>query len=261
MKRERTATKEEGVILLLGSAADTLLGAVRRELGVRNRSVLVVDETDLLSRARFTFIRRGLETTGSIQIDDRIISTDKISGVLLRLGRTWWPDRSFDLQDQMFVFHETIAAWFNFLSYLRCPVVNQFSLGWWLHDLNYPLDLARSLCDAMEIPLARLPPSLPYEIRLNATEPGSSPTGGSIYIAGNEIISRHAKTQAVIASLQEKHDTLNEWLRHHQLSVCRLDFQLEAQPAVSRVEAYPLFDGERESVLHNVAAGIADHFR
>ncbi len=261
MKRERTATKAKGVILLLGSAADTLLEAVRRELGVRNRVVLVVDETDLFSRTRFTFIRRGLKTTGSIQIDGRVISSDMISGVLLRLGRTWWPDRGFDLEDQMFVYHETVAAWFNFLSYLRCPVVNQFSLGWWLHDLNYPLHLASSLCDALDIPLAPLPPSLPYEIRLNATEPGSSPTGGSIYIAGNEIIARHAKTQAVFASLQEKRATLNEWLRHHQLSVCRLDFQVEAQPAVSRIEACPLFDGERGSVLHDVAVGIADHFR
>jgi len=261
MQCEKTATKEGGVILLLGSASDRLLGAVRRELELRNREVLVVDEADLLSQARFTFIRRGRETIGSIQIDGRIVSTDMISGVLLRFGRTWWPDRGFELQDQMFVYHETIAAWFNLLSYLRCPVVNQFSLGWWLHDLNYPLHLARSLCEALDIPLAQLPPSLPYEIRLNATECGSTPTGGSIYIAGKEIISGHARTRAVSASLQKKRDALNEWLRQHQLSVCRLDFQIEAQPAVSRIEAYPLFDGERGAVLQDVAAGIAEHFR
>jgi hypothetical protein len=260
MKRERSATRGGGVILLLGSPDDTLLAAVRGELAVRNRPVIVIDEADLLSRARFTFIRRGRKTSGSLQIDGRTVPADMISGVLLRLGRTWWPDRSFDLQDQMFVYHETIAAWFNFLSYLRCPVINQFSLGWWLHDLNYPLDLARSLCAALDIPLAPLPSSLPYEIRLNATRPGSSPTAGSVYIAGNEIISRHARTRTILASLRKKRVTLQEWMRRQQLSICRLDFQIEARPAVSRIEAYPLFDEEGGTVLREVATGIADRF-
>ena len=47
----------------------------------------------------------------------------------------------------------------------------------------------------------------------------------------------------------------------HELTVCRLDFENDGKPAITRIEAYPLFDGERESILRDVAAGIADRLQ
>ncbi|MFZ1220543.1 MAG: hypothetical protein WAO00_14715 [Chthoniobacterales bacterium] len=206
----------------------------------------------------FAFNRSGRKTSGYLKIAGEHIPIQSISSVLVRFRREWWPERGLDTQDQIFVYHETTAAWFNLLTYLPCPVINRFSLAWWLQDLNYPLLLAKLFSEQLDIPTVPLEPSLSYGVRLLPTNPDASPNTASLYLVGKELFPRTDAAKAILPLLRRKRNALPKWQRNNEISFCRLDFELRPRPLLKYIETFPLFQHETKSVVKKVVTTLAE---
>ena len=139
------------MLLICGNSDDRLIEKLLRlgeDAGWVPRHL---DENALLGGTSFAFERNGRHASGFFEIAGQSVGLDDVQGAILRLPRAWWPSAEFDLQDQMFVYHETMASWFALFDALECPVVNRCGLGWWLQDLGYPLELRASLADAIGV--------------------------------------------------------------------------------------------------------------
>src|SRR5690242_304862 len=126
------------MMLICGSGEDRLIQEILG-LGGAGSEIIHVEEPELFGSCAFALRRSAQVTQGFLQVAGRRVELKDLEGVVLRLPRNWYPTEEFDLQDQMFVYHETIASWFALLESLQCPVINRFGLGWWLHDLGYPV--------------------------------------------------------------------------------------------------------------------------
>jgi hypothetical protein len=252
--------KAEPLILFFASRKDDLARCLSCELVKRARRIQRFDENDLFSAMPFAFKRSGRKISGHLKIDSERIPIRNISGALVRFPREWWPRGEFDVQDQMFVYHETTAAWFNLLTYLPCPVINRFSLGWWLQDLNYPLLLGKRLSEQLDIPMAPLEPSISYGVRLLPTNPDVSPNSASIYLVGKELFAATDEAKAVLPLLLQQSVALARWQHDNDISFCRLDFDLKCKPLLKHIETFPLFQNETKPVVENVVSAIADMF-
>src|SRR5262245_2329799 len=100
------------MILMLGCIEDSLTAEVFRRMTVAGSSVLQLAETDLFAATSFSFEISRADMCGFLQCGAQTLTTNEISSVLFRLPRTWWPAAEFDLQDQLFVYHETASSWF-----------------------------------------------------------------------------------------------------------------------------------------------------
>jgi hypothetical protein len=147
-------------------------------------------ECQMFSSCSFAFERNGRETTGFLQIDQQAKELRNICGAVLRLPRQCWPSVEFDLQDQMFVYHETIASWIALFDVLACPVINRFGLGWWLNDLTYPVRLCTSLARTVDLELCKFDESHFGGGRLWPTQRPDYKGVESIYRSGGHTISR-----------------------------------------------------------------------
>lgn len=254
------AQKAEPLILFFASRKDDLARCLSCELVKRARRIQRLDESDLFSATPFTFKRSGQKISGYLKIDGERIPIRNISGVLVRFLREWWPGCEFDLQDQMFVYHETMAAWFNLLTSLPCPVINRFSLGWWLQDLNYPLLLGKRFSEQLDIPMMSLEPSISYGVRLLPTNPDMSPNSASIYLVGKEMFAANDDAKAVIPLLLRQPVALARWQCGNDISFCRLDFELKSKPLLKHIETFPLLQSETKSVVENVVSALAGVF-
>jgi hypothetical protein len=252
--------KAESLILFLASRKDDLARCLDCELVKRARRIQRLDENDVFSTMPFAFKRSGRDISGHLRIDGESIPLQNISGAFVRFPREWWPGGEFDVQDQMFVYHETTAAWFNLLTYLSGPVINRFSLGWWLHDLNYPLLLGKTLSEQLDIPMVPLEPFISYGVRLLPSNRDVSPNSASIYLVGKELVSATEQAKAVLPLLLRRRVALARWQHDNDVSFCRLDFDLNRKPLLKFVETFPLFENETKSVVENVVSTIADIF-
>lgn len=248
------------MILFFASRKDDLTRCLSCELVKRGRRIQPLDENDLFSAMPFAFKRSGRKISGYLKIDGERIPIRNISGAFVRFPREWWPGGEFDVQDQMFVYHETTAAWFNLLTYLTCPVINRFSLGWWLQDLNYPLLLGKRFSEQLDIPMVPLEPSISYGVRLLPTKPDVSPNSASIYLVGRELFPATDEANAVLPLLLRQPVALARWQHDNDISFCRLDFDLRCKPLLKHVETFPLFQNETKPVVENVVSAIADIF-
>jgi hypothetical protein len=252
--------KAEPVILLLSSRKDDLTRCLSCELAKRSKQIQHLDENDLFSATPFVFKRSGRKVSGYVKIGGERIPIKNISGALLRVPREWWPGGEFDVQDQIFVYHETTAAWFNLLIYLPCPVINRFSLGWWLQDLNYSLLLGKRLSEQLDIPMVPLEPSISYGVRLFPTNRDASASSASIYLVGKELFPATDEANTVLLLLLRQPAALASWQHDNDISFCRLDFDVKCKPLLKHVETFPLFHNETKPVVQNVASAIADMF-
>src|SRR6185295_4851852 len=121
------------MFLILGDPEDVLASAVHRRLTAAGRRTAWLTETELAESTPFALRRHGGRVSGFLRCHGEDVPFDDLAGVLVRLGRGWWPSR-VEADDRLFVYHETLAALFALLDSLRCPVVNRFGLPWWLRD-------------------------------------------------------------------------------------------------------------------------------
>jgi len=250
--------KARHIVIFFASRTDDLTRWLRTELVKRARRIRFLDENNLFSATPFVFQRTGKKIGGYLSIGSEQVPIGKISSAFVRLPREWWPRGGLDIQDQMFVYHETTAAWFNFLTYLPCPVINRFSLGWWLQDLNYPLLLGKHLSEELDIPMVPLEPSISYGVRLLPTNRDVTPNAASIYLVGKKLLPGASDAKAILRLLLRQPRALARWQRTHKVSFCRLDFELKPQLLLKYVETFPLFQDDPKSVVKKVVSALAD---
>jgi hypothetical protein len=139
------------MLLLLGEPDDALLTALAEEASRRGADVDRLDEAALFSAGIALRLGAGAPE-GHILHEERRLALSNVTGVVLRLPLSWWPDDGFSLKDRLFIRHETVAAWIAMIkSGIRAPVVNDFALNWWLSDPLYRPDLRRSLAAALQV--------------------------------------------------------------------------------------------------------------
>jgi hypothetical protein len=250
--------KSRHIVIFFASTTDDLARSVRTELMKRGRCVRFLDENDLFSATPFVFQRTGKKISGYLSFGREEVPIGKISSAFVRLPREWWPGGSLDIQDQMFVYHETTAAWFNFLTYLPCPIINRFSLGWWLQDLNYPLLLGTHFSEELNIPIVPLEPSISYGVRLLPTKRDVTSNVASIYLVGKTLVAGANNAKAILPLLRRQSRALARWQRTHDVLFCRLDFELKPQLLLKYVETFPLFQEEPKTLVKKVVSALAD---
>lgn len=248
------------MILLIGSHSDLLLREAHRlcrESRETAMEVIQCEENSLFESCPFALEMGG---RGFLRIDGRQIDLADVTGVLLRLPRVWWPSSEFDLADQMFVYHETLASWFALLSSLECLVVNRFGLGWWLQDLTYPLDLRASLSRALGMPSTALGADEPAsDGRLWPTARVDSECSSSVYIAGCAVIPAPGCSDEIVRRLRNRGEAISAWQAGTGISLCRVDFERQEVPRLRQVEAYPLLEGETASLVTRIAAATLEN--
>jgi hypothetical protein len=246
------------MILILGSPTDILASDVNRRLSAEELPVYFACETALFTTVPFAFERSGRDLRGFLRLNGDEISLTELSGVLVRLPRTWWPSSGFDLQDQMFVYHETTAAWFSLLSSLACPVVNEFALGWWLQDSTYPELLRKRLAMRLELDTTACQPTTSYSGRLFPTLADASSDSINVYIVSEHAIPRSSQGKAIVDLLAQKTPALTHWQDENGIMLCRLDFEHKEKVRLKHVEVFPLLDNERADLVDQISAATVE---
>lgn len=250
------------MLLLLGDSADFLsLEVLLRcdEAGLGREKVVACDEKTLFEALPFALRMDHSGCDGCLVIQGGSLALEEISAVLFRPQRWWWPPEEFDLQDQMFVYHETMASWFAICSALRCPVVNRFGLGWWLQDLNYPRQLALGFSDALGLALS-LPPAsggTPYG-RLLPAGPPDPVEAQSLYIAGPRLVPTSACSPALIQAIAGRRSALAGWQDETGITLCRADFTPGDTPRLRHLEVFPRLEDEERTVTEELAGALFD---
>jgi hypothetical protein len=201
---------------------------------------------------------------GYIVINEKKIGFSKIDGILLRLPRFWWPSQDFDLKDQIFIYHETIAAWYSLLWHLDCPIINKFDLGWWLNDVNYPILIKEKLARYLHINTVQSEfNSYVQSDRIYPSFPGNLPNVKSAYIVGKKIIHRTESGRLLLDSyLRENFDNLSSRLKENGIIFCRLDFECDENKEdglkIRYVETFPLVNNEDRYILQKINNALGD---
>lgn len=245
------------MILLLGDSNDVLLNSVSRLLLNRKQKVRRISDLELYSKVPFAFEQCGKTFGGSILVDGQEIQLDGLSGVLLRLSRKWSPPPDFDLQDQVFIYHENGASWFALLTGLQCPTVNRPALATWVQDLTYPETLACSLAQKLAVPVSDQSASATNFACTFPTAPTERGSLTSFYAVDGKLIPRSSGTAALADTLSGQ--ALREWQKEKGISFCRLDFESQdCAFKLARVEPHPVLDQEPSSVVEQVASAITE---
>jgi hypothetical protein len=227
------------MFLILAEPGDPLAAHVQKDLEARGRPARRLSERELMEETPLAVERDGGRFGGLLRLPGGDLSLDRLSGVLVRMQRRWWPSSDFEPADQMFVYHETTAAMFFLLAGLRCPVINRFDLGWWLCDPAYPERLREELADRLGLPWAEADPA----------DPDSEPV--RVYAVDGRLIP--ASGQAVPLT-DEGLGALAEWQRTSGLRICRLDFSSGAEPTLARLDPCPSLLDESPELTGRVAA-------
>ncbi len=79
------------MILILADSTDLLANEVTRRLRAAAMHVFWIREVELFETVAFAFERYGQPIVGYLRHDEGPISFADLSGVMVRLPRTWWP--------------------------------------------------------------------------------------------------------------------------------------------------------------------------
>ena len=242
------------MLLVCGNAGDPLIDAIH-DLDQRGESAIrSCSEAELFGSIGLALELDRESVCGRLQIENESVAFTELDGIVLRLPRTWWPEDGFDLQDQMFVYHETLATWFALLQSIRCPVVNRFGLGWWLQDLGYPMELQTSLGEAIHLSLAE--PEYNNNLihgRLVSTRRSSA---NSVYRAGGETFAVPECNREILKYLAHHGQELQRWEENSGIILSRLDFDTSGDLRLTGVEASPLFNEEDPELVKKVAGAL-----
>ncbi len=219
--------------------------------------MLCLDEQELFSKTSFAFEQNGTHSNGYLRMNGARVGLDEVSSVLLRVPRMWWPPEDLDLQDQMFVYHETSAAWFALLSSLQCPVINRFDLAWWLSDITYPDALVHDLGRRLKVhtrtdsPADLLPPRILPKMPI--------PTCTSVYVVGEAVIPRESADRWTGNWVREHLPAMATWQRENGVRLCRLDFDREDEELHLRhIEIFPVLHEEPVELVQQIAGATAE---
>lgn len=245
-----------GMKLLVAPRSDPLAQRLAEAMAVRREPVIWLDDDGLFS-APMAYEREGTAAAGFLRAGTEELRLDEVSGVLLRPSRDWWPAPGLDLQDQVFVYHETTAAWFAVLAALEAPVVNRFGLGWWLHDLGYPDELRLAL--GRQLGLATAPRENGYDDtgRLAAAPLDPAQSIG-LYLVADQVVPRNDTPEPMAERLRTQPEVLDRWRRSTGIVFCRLDFDTRRQDHLRHVEVLPPLEDESPTTIDRLAVAMTE---
>src|SRR5882672_2601598 len=248
------------MLLICGSRDDRLVSEfLSLSTGAELKTELI-EETELFGSCPFALERQGSSTQGFLDLPQLRVSLTELPGVVLRLPRLWWPSVEFDLQDQMFVYHEVTASWFALIDSLTCPVVNRFGLGWWLQDLSYPLELRDTLALALGAETVELAGASLESIRRWPAQPGDENERSgvmSVYRSAGVTIPRQECSPDLLAHLKAREAALSQWESDTGITLYRMDFETSDGLRLKWVDVQPSFSGEPKELLReSVAAAL-----
>jgi hypothetical protein len=246
------------MLLICGNSDDRLVEKLLRLGEDAGWPARQIDESALFAGTSFAFERNGRHASGFFEIDGQSVGLDDVQGAILRLPRAWWPSAEFDLQDQMFVYHETMASWFALFDILECPVVNRCGLGWWLQDLGYPFELRASLADAIDLEASSSGEGQWAGVGLFPTNRPVEEGVASVYRSGGRTIPAPGCSSAIIARLEGYEQALSLWEQYSGIGLSRLDFQLSGS-RLQWVEVSPQLEAEPEELVRNMASALLKH--
>jgi len=232
------------MLLVFGSPDDRLTANVHRRLVDQGVSTIWLDEPEVFAETQLSVEINRTHRSGFLQCGSETIMLHAIDGVFFRLPRVWWPSSEFDFQDQLFVYHETAASWYSFLAGLRCPQVNRFGLGWWVHDVSYADQLRRSISTALGLgtPDSSSIPQLP--IRNYPTPVRKTQNSRHVYVIGDYVVPRTIGDQDLAVRLNAQKETLAHWQQETGITFCRLDFEDTGVMVIHYVEPMPMLEDE-----------------
>jgi len=243
--------------LICGNTQDRLVQELLTFPRSMAASMVSVEEDELFASLPFSFKRESLNTKGFLQLRGHRVELTDLCGVVLRLPRRWWPSQNFDLQDQMFVYHETIASWFATFSSLVCPVVNRFGLGWWLQDVNYPVELRNSLARVLNFPIKDSAETGDPTDRFRPTDRTTRLNIHSVYRSGGVMLPAPGCSTDLLANLTKQADQVSEWENRSGICLSRIDFEYFDCWHLRWIEVFPLLEQEPHHLIHGIASGIA----
>src|SRR5262245_10902532 len=153
------------MLLMLGCDEDRLTAEVRWRVIASGSPVLQLSEPKLFAAVPFSLEINRIGRSGFLRWDGRRVPLHEITSVFFRLPRLWWPSSAFDMQDQLFVYHETASSWFSLLSGLSCVQINRFGLGWWVHDLCYLDQLRFGIAERLGLVASEAAPTPQHPVR------------------------------------------------------------------------------------------------
>jgi hypothetical protein len=246
------------MLLVVGDPSDPLIGAVQGHLDAQVGTARVLGETTLFEAVPFALELCGPNRRGFLAIDGAEIPLTDLSAVVIRPSHGWWPSEDFVLKDQLFVYNETIAAWFSLLNGLACPVVNRFGLGWWLQDPNYPSRLRADLAARLGCHEVTINPMPAFVGRLLPVPPADGVDSCSVYLAGSRLVPRSADAEPSATRLAQQVRAVSAWQLDHGIGLCRLDFDRADPAALTHVEVLPQLAEEQRALIAEVGQGIAE---
>jgi hypothetical protein len=239
------------MMLLVGEPDDLIVTGVAEILRRRSSPFCFVSEGDLLGCTPLVLRRGATGVDGELRLGGTWHPLDAIAGVLLRPLRRWWPDSSFSLADQVFVYHETIAAWIAVLKSLRCPVVNDFGLGWWLRDGSDGVRLRQRLATALGLPF-----------RLPGSDPASIPDQTvRIDVVDGAVVDADADLDGLATRLDAARVELRAWQEASGLRIVRLELARADPPVLLEVDPLPMVGVEGGPIATAVAALLLEERR
>lgn len=244
------------MLLICGSRDDRFVSEfLRLSLDAELKTELI-EEAELFGSCPFAFERQGSTTKGFLNLHQQVVSLNELQGVILRLPRLWWPSHEFDLQDQMFVYHEVTASWFALIDCLTCPVVNRFGLGWWLQDLSYSLELRDALALAIGAETIELEGASLESIRQWPAQPGDDRETKKVigvYRSAGVTIPNQECPADLLAHLKAWDMDLSQWESESGITLYRMDFEKSDGLRLKWIDVQPSFADESKELLEESA--------
>jgi hypothetical protein len=246
------------MLLVCGNQQDILVQEFISQGNDSSTETIILTETEMFNETGLCLTKSRLQTDGYLRVGTRRFELAEIKGVLLRLNRDWWPSASFDLKDQMFVYHETVAAWYALLDSLSCPVLNRWGLGWWLQDLCYPERLRVSLGELLQLPLVDNDNASFLNGRLLPTSPRQQEGLESVYRAAGQTIAGDYCSEALIDYMDSRKQQVLEWEAQHGIYLSRLDFHVGDGITLEHAESYPALNQEVKGITSRIAVALRE---
>jgi hypothetical protein len=241
------------MVLICGSVDDPLVRELLSLCHGWKLEAQLLDEGELFGSCQLALERQGALVQGFLQARKWRVDLKNLECAVLRLPRVWWPSQEFDLQDQMFVYHETLASWFALWDALECPLVNHFGLGWSVQDLSYPLELRLSLARHLAVKTSEMD-----RHHLEARRLGL-PRVESIYRAGGVTFAGPGCSSNLMLLLAKCEVMLSEWERDTGVTLSRIDFERLDTLRLKWVEVFPTFRNEPRELVRGITSAILSH--
>jgi hypothetical protein len=225
--------------LVVGGVEDVLAREVFQQAG----SAKLCSEADLLESC----------ITGNLDVDGKRVPVERLSGAIVRPHHQRWQSAHTTLQSEDAEYHDRIASLYSFFTNLACPVVNRFGLSWWVEDISYPWQLRMELEAVLGLTDGRPKEKASYFGRLWPSARRVRPRTQSVYVSGGLIRAATDDAKDFEELVESRSAALRTWQQQSGVHLCRLDFDGNSPVQLWHVEPFPMFDGEPESLVRDVA--------